>query len=341
MKINRHKENILNLTCEDALNILKAFAYVFTIKCKNEYGFKVNVNFDIDLTTDVTGETSDNIEFGLDKNKIYDISINIKDLGSIIEQKFGKILSINDFDFVGYLITLNHEFRHMDNFFNQYKNTRNTAEDCRYLAVNYLTRQGSDIYYETNYEMMPIEIDAEQNGICKAYEYLHRKFPNADCEKLIADVVNYKAENLNYFIKPKYPSGYNTIKEINEAFDVAFEQSKKEQRRYDYKEYESEDLRCPIDREMIKSEWVEVVNAIARQNGDIADKMMASLSAQVHETYVAVLPTIRNIDFDPLLYFTDNIIPDEKKQSAMLVQSIKEESVFKDGDKFYNEEELE
>lgn len=80
MKINRHKENILNLTCEDALNILKAFAYVFTIKCKNEYGFKVNVNFDIDLTTDVTGETSDNIEFGLDKNKIYDISINIKDL---------------------------------------------------------------------------------------------------------------------------------------------------------------------------------------------------------------------------------------------------------------------
>ena len=46
MKINRYKENILNLTYEDALNILKASAYIFTIKCKNEYGFKVKVDFD-------------------------------------------------------------------------------------------------------------------------------------------------------------------------------------------------------------------------------------------------------------------------------------------------------
>ena len=189
--------------------------------------------------------------------------------------------------------------------------------------------------------MMPIEIDAEQNGICKAYEYLQKRFPNADCEKLIVDVVNYKAESLKYFIEPKHPNGYSTIKEINKAFDAAFEQSKKEQRGYDYKEYKSEDLRCPIDSEMVKTEWVEVVNAITRQNGSIADRMMASLSAQVHEKYEEVLPTIRNIDFNPSLYFTDDIIPDGEKQSTMLVKSIKEKSDFENRDKFYDEEELE
>lgn len=340
MKINRYKENILNLTYEDALNILKASAYIFTIKCKNEYGFKVKVDFDIDLTTEVTGEASDNIEFGLDKNKIYDISINIKNLGCKIEQKFGKTLEIKDFDFVGYLITLNHEFRHMDNFFNQYKNTKSTAEDCRYLAVNYLARQGSDIYYETNYEIMPIEIDAEQNGICRAYEYLQKRFPNEDCEKLIVDVVNYKAENLKYFIEPKFPNGYNTIKEINDAFDKAFEQSKKEQRGYDYEVYKNDELKCPIDRMMINSESVEIINAITRQNGNIADKMIASLAAQVHKKYKEVLPTIRNIDFNPSLYFTNDIIPDGKNQILELTKNIQEESVLKDKDMFYDEEEL-
>lgn len=301
-----HKGNVLSLSYKEAVQILHALGNMYSEGFENKYHAYININID-DFPFGYDGYTEDGLNI-TEENSRY-IYLNISHLGSPLERIIKNNMAVRDEDFIQTLIALGHECRHMDNFLNKYKNTRATAEDCKYLAINYLARQGSQVYYDTNYQTMPIEIDAEQIGIEYAFEYLKGRFPEIDSEKLIVDFVNYKAENFKYYIEPKKPDGYDSISEITKAFDEAFEKSKTARRLYRYEENKNLKLENIIDQNLIKPEWSEIKSTIERIDGKNGDRMMASLSAMVFPKYKDRLPTLRNFDLNPDLYFTSEIMP--------------------------------
>lgn len=58
---------------------------------------------------------------------------------------------VDDNVFITTLVTLFHESRHMENYLQRYRFTRDSSEECRQMALSYLVRQGSDISYLSNY----------------------------------------------------------------------------------------------------------------------------------------------------------------------------------------------
>lgn len=305
-KIDIHKDNILSLSYEESVRILHAFGNIYSEGFENKYHACININIG-NFPLEYSGYTEDSLN--ISKESPRNIYLNTNNLGSPLEQIIKKNMAVKDQDFILSLIALGHECRHMDNFLKQYRNTRNTAEDSKYLAINYLARQGSQVYYETNYATMPIEIDAEQKGIEYALGYLNAKFPEVNNEKLIVDFINYEAENLEYYIKAKKPDGFCSISEVMKAFDEAFEKSKTEHRAYCFQTYKDSQLKCIIDQNLTKPEWNEIRNVISRPIGKEGDKIMASLSTIIFPKYIDRLPTLRNFDFNPDLYFTSDIMP--------------------------------
>ena len=101
-----------------------------------------------------------------------------------------------------------------------------------YIAINCLACKENLDYYTLNYNSSPYEIDAEQAAIMSTYLFLRKEFPDSQYEQLILNYVNDRCAEGNYKIKP-IKDGYKSIKDVNIAFNQAFEKSKFDERFFD------------------------------------------------------------------------------------------------------------
>ena len=219
---------------------------------------------------------------------------------------------IDDNVFITTMVTLFHESRHMENYLQQYRFTRDNPEECRQMALSYLVRQGSDISYLSNYYSDPIEIDAEEFGVLSAYYYLQKNYPNLEYEQLILNYVNDRACDSNYyfFSIPK-GSALTSIEEVENAYNTAFSESKNKAKSYDERVFPSKsNIRCLVDKRLVMDEcWLARAHIEGTKNHE-ANKMIASLILHHYPEYLKKLPSLRNIDFTPEHYFDKDMLPD-------------------------------
>ena len=295
-------ENKLNLTCKEAILQLKAIAISLTNDWNNMYNRHIPIKFDFNYR--------DEKEAVICKDSITEkfphIVINMN--------KFNipKSAIVDDNIFISTLVTLFHESRHMENYLKHYTFTRDNPEECRQMALSYLVRQGSDICYYSNYYNDPVEIDAEENGVLDAYEYLKNNYSYLTGQELILDYVNDKACDSNYyfFSIPK-GSALTSIEEVENAYNTAFSESKNKAKSYDERVFPSKsNIRCLVDKRLVMDEcWLAKAHIEGTKNHE-ANKMIASLILHHYPEYLNKLPSLRNIDFNPEHYFDKDMLPD-------------------------------
>lgn len=307
MKIN----NTLNLTLSSALNKLTGIKQDIIDSLYEESRAKVDVNF--------RRFSKNNLTLGLCKDGINEkhpkIIINVAGL-------YDEKNNINDNTFVSTVVTMFHEARHMDNHLKQYTFTRDDPEECRQMALSYLVHQGSDIFYYSNYHNDPMEIDAEEYGVLMAYEYLSTIFPDVDCEKLIVDYVSSRASSSEiYFFTIFDNEEPTTIKDIQKMFDNAFAESKNKAKTYCVmKNKDMRNLRCLLDKKLIKDEcWLTREHIEGTKNHE-ANKMIASLILHHYPEYLKKLPSLRSINFTPEHYFDREMLPDVLMKPSKIQQ---------------------
>lgn len=208
----------LNINSKMAIRYINNIAKSISLKYK---GHRIDINFDKNLQI-----MKSFARISMRQNP--EIAIGLYDIykPNLLGQPSSKII-VDENDFVDAIVSVFHESRHMDSRVFGCSGFRDNANDNYYLAINYMASESNELYYEDNYNHMPIEIDAEQFAINAAYEYLCKKWPTVDCERLLVSYVNEKLCSDEYKIpKPSNSNGYHSLKDINIAFDTQFELSK-------------------------------------------------------------------------------------------------------------------
>lgn len=295
-------ENKLNITCNEAIKKLKAIGTALTTNWNSTYEKHVPIFFDFNYPrVNEGGICMDDITELFPR-----IAINMRNF------KGPKSEIIDDNVFITTMVTLFHESRHMENYLQQYRFTRDNPEECRQMALSYLVRQCSDISYLSNYYSDPIEIDAEEFGVLSAYYYLQKNYPNLEYEQLILNYVNDRACDSNYyfFSIPK-GSALTSIEEVENAYNTAFSESKNKAKSYDERVFPSKsNIRCLVDKRLVMDEcWLARAHIEGTKNHE-ANKMIASLILHHYPEYLKKLPSLRNIDFTPEHYFDKDMLPD-------------------------------
>lgn len=205
---------------------------------------------------------------------------------------------IKDSDFVNTLMAVFHENRHVQTVMQEFYCCRDNKNDDYYMAINCLVCNYNDQYYDYNYNDSPWEIDAEQSAIFETYKFLKDEFPNCNYEELILNYVNERCDNGKYKIT-KVNGGYRTLKEINDAFNEAYEQSKSKLRFF-----ERNDNNFVINKIVNKEEWNDVLRKIEKMNeesnekniGLKRDEMLASLMCYFCPEYKNKIKSLENED---------------------------------------------
>lgn len=277
--------NILNLTSKIAISRIKNVSLFLKRKYSNTGFSNVEINLYKDsLIFDSEASAS-----------IYAspyINIGIKDIiePNLIGLPSNKL--IDDNNFIKSIVAMYHESRHLDAKLYGCDGFR-SKEDSYYLEVDYMAIEDNRQYYDSNYNNMASEIDAEQYAINMTYEYLKREFPDSDGDKLIVDYVNTMIQTCEYKIGKSNGNGlYSSIDEINKAFDEKFEKSKSMQR--------TVNIFSPNKTIALlnNSEWNSIKNQVttlmAKENtpncGFKMDEMMASLALYQYPEYSKILP---------------------------------------------------
>lgn len=178
------KHDTLNLTKAEAVKILAELAFSYSLylqdKTEAKIWFVLADRLKFDGIHGIAEDTLDEKE-----NRL--VIVNLKSIGRAADNEF-----VDDMEFVGVLMALNHQYRHMEGRLSQYDNMRNNNEEAAALAVSYLARV-SDIYFDANYFQMVSEIDAEQFAVNKTAEALSQYIDAETAEKLVVDYINERA----------------------------------------------------------------------------------------------------------------------------------------------------
>lgn len=218
------KHDILNLTKSEAVKMLAELAFSYSLHLQDKTGAKVWFVLADRLKFDgIHGIAEDT----LDEKENRLVIVNLKSIGRAADNEF-----VDDMEFVGVLMALNHQYRHMEGRLSQYDNMRNNDEEAAALAISYLARV-SDIYFDANYYQMISEIDAEQFAVNKTVEALSQYIDDATAEKLVMDYVNERA----------------ILGENKKDYKNFFE--KKSRKRENEEKYR--DIRNDVDAEIVKN----------------------------------------------------------------------------------------
>lgn len=218
------KHDILNLTKSEAVKMLAELAFSYSLHLQDKTGAKVWFVLADRLKFDgIHGIAEDT----LDEKENRLVIVNLKSIGRAADNEF-----VDDMEFVGVLMALNHQYRHMEGRLSQYDNMRNNDEEAAALAISYLARV-SDIYFDANYYQMISDIDAEQFAVNKTVEALSQYIDDATAEKLVMDYVNERA----------------ILGENKKDYKNFFE--KKSRKRENEEKYR--DIRNDVDAEIVKN----------------------------------------------------------------------------------------
>lgn len=132
---------------------------------------------------------------------------------------------IQDEDFARVILNMYHEEMHVIQK-NQIFQKENLSDMEKAQLLSEIACMGDKEYYLSNYKYNANEIQAEQYGIMKCYEYLYNNFQWIDPEQLesiVLNVVNDKMMKYTYFVSRREP--FTSLSEVNEAFSEAYTQS--------------------------------------------------------------------------------------------------------------------
>lgn len=186
-----------------------------------------------------------NVKIILDPN----ISIGLGDCPSIIDKKSKINIGVHeikrklfniDYDVDISLLTtavvsLHHEVQHCVQSTEYFNENKVIDTNHIYMLTNLIACMGAyEGYYNPhvdsyNYFHNPREIDAEYEGIIGAHEYLSNLYSEDIANELILDYINNKDYGY-YFINTSSP--YTLIEDVDQAFKEAYENSKKDKRKY-------------------------------------------------------------------------------------------------------------
>lgn len=285
----------LNLTSKNAVAILSSLAS--TIESNYQ---KCGANVFIELVEGYSAMDSV-MRYSFDKKA--KIAIGIDD---IIErnalQKISDKKLVKNADFVRTLVAFFHENRHARNVITGFHACRDNKKDDYYIAINCLACKENLDYYTLNYNSSPYEIDAEQAAIMSTYLFLRKEFQDSQYEQLILNYVNDRCAEGNYKIKP-IKDGYKSIKDVDIAFNQAFEKSKFDERFFDIQS--SDEISMFLkDNE----NWLDVERKIEKMNelnedfdaiGFKRDEMLASVTLYLHPECQNKIYAIQNDILSP------------------------------------------
>ena len=160
------------------------------------------------------------------KNTAYKTEIGVREICHA-KRRFPYLKSsvIQDEDFVRVILNMYHEEMHVIQK-NEIFRKQNLSEFEQNQLMQEIACMYSKDYYLNgrNYYSNANEIQAEQYGIERTYDYLCDTFPDISddqIENIIVNVINQKAQ-MSYFIENKT---YTSLNEILSAFDDAYDRS--------------------------------------------------------------------------------------------------------------------
>lgn len=219
---------------------------------------------------------------------IYEIE-HTKGLGF---HKFNPIIS--DFLFANVVLNAYHEYFHCIQK-NQLFRQPNLDESTKNQLVQDLACFDNPDYYvyDGNYRINASEIQAEWHGISGAYSYLCKEFPNIDSslhEQLIVSVVNEKMQNSTYFVSQ--PSEFQSLQEIEDAFDEVYDASFTKQRLYFVEKRRTKDTvkQYMQTHPEAKEVYLSLQEPLER------DRCVAAINLMLHPNLEVNYPALRSID---------------------------------------------
>lgn len=165
---------------------------------------------------------------GVSTGKVYDIYVGVG--GVILKGIFSRV---DEKLFSQTLVNIFHEFQHIEQI--QAFEDMSVASDIKTLAFSSLSTRHNSYYYLStgNYCHFPHEIDAEKHGFQGAYAYLCEAFPDVPAEeheKLLLSVIEANTDGSSLYYIPR--RDYQSLDEVYQAFDEAFQKSKEDRRLY-------------------------------------------------------------------------------------------------------------
>lgn len=166
------------------------------------------------------GHTYTNIE-SYDNCKIDRVEIGYKEIH--LADGF-----IKDMDYMKCLVSIGHEFRHVQQIQDM---IHSDSEFSKRLLFYDIAQMDNDVYADLNYRNVPTEIDAQLEGVQRAYDICCVFFDEEQANKLVCDYANHDSKSNGMSVIPKKRSGYKSIDEIvsalNQKLQQSFEQPRK------------------------------------------------------------------------------------------------------------------
>lgn len=290
-------------------------------KCIRKLAKNISNKYNIKIESD----TNMNAGFGYINDSIEgDYSIhfgnNIQTNGIILKE-------IDTIDFLNIIRALYHEEQHILQNCQAYLE-KQTSDDTILMSLRKVSSITNRKYYKGNnrYNNDLSEIEAEIMAIANTYDYIQKQFPKSNADALICNLVNYKIETSDYFIKGRY----NSFDDVIDAFSNHYEEAKSKQ----ISGYIAYVLRPSQDINTEKDECIRYLQACVRENSkniDLMtqfnsknepyqkDLMIASITCKLHPeiNYEKIYPCLCNVDLSPQNIF-DKDLPD-------VTEDIKEE----------------
>ena len=248
-----------------------------------------------------------NVPFGLDKKmSIFDGKTYNNDGGFATEVKVGvgqfnkglfsalQKSPVEDADFARVILNMYHETAHClqkNDLFRQ----SNLDELARNQLVQEIACRENPNYYfdDGNYTVNASEIQAEHYGIMNAYEYLKDEFKDVDSddiESIMVSIVNDKMKNASYFLKDY--EEFHSLREIDDAFNKAYDESFTKDRSYYVGSEHTHDAVKKYLQEHKKAQEVY----LSLHDPLEKDRYIAAINLKLHPEWLEQYPALKDMD---------------------------------------------
>ena len=202
--------------------------------------------------------------------------------------------NISDELFVLSVINVYHEKMHCLQRNRLFRQSDLTNDTSNQLIQEVACRENYDYYFQDgNYTINASEIQAEQYGIMKSYEYLCSMFGHMNSkyhEKLLVDIVNNKMNSSSYFIKNH--GDFTSLQEIIDAFDDAYDTSFLQKRMYYVNNKDTKDCvkQYMQSHDDARNVYLSLTDSLEK------DKCVASINLKLHPEWVEQYHALQNIN---------------------------------------------
>lgn len=204
-------------------------------------------------------------------------------------ERLFRIDSVDDLLVTTVLVSCGHEFCHAVQQENEFHGKTDDKKRAKYMAINFVACMDNEGYYVNfgNLFQNPRDIDAEKTGIDLAYTYLSNHLGEEKAQQMIIDYVNYRTdENHTYYFNcPKL--GFESVDQIDQMFDEAFEASKNGKRLYltGTAAMRHHDMNAKFLDDRHDDYAQACVKVMSDYHGEEKDKMMAAVSLKQDPSY--------------------------------------------------------